>query len=90
MKAAEQAKHKPKEKVFNKSDNYTGTLKTVIKLNRDKKKGGRISSIKMTLSNNKNKGTVVTDVNATDEMVSRDPKEVSDYKFIILILCGNI
>ncbi|KAG5882570.1 hypothetical protein JTB14_011769 [Gonioctena quinquepunctata] len=53
LKAAEEAKQKTKEKPSgSKSDNYTGTLKTVIKINRDKKKGGR-SSIKMTLQKHK-------------------------------------
>lgn len=76
LRAAEEAKHQPKEKFSNRSDNYTGTLKTVIKLNRDKKKGGRISSFKMTLQNSKSKGTV-QEVPATEETTSKEPNEVS-------------
>ncbi|XP_023017565.2 enhanced adult sensory threshold isoform X1 [Leptinotarsa decemlineata] len=58
LKAAEEAKQKIKEKPSgSKSDNYTGTLKTVIKINRDKKKGR--STIKMTLQKNKTKNSSV-------------------------------
>lgn len=79
LRAAEQAKHKPKEFFSHKTDNYTGTLKTVIKLNRDKKKGGRISSIKMTL-HNKSKPTI-QETPAPEEVVNQDSKEVgTDYK----------
>ncbi|KAJ8927160.1 hypothetical protein NQ314_020433 [Rhamnusium bicolor] len=55
LRAAEQAKHKSKEKPVSKSDSYTGTLKTVIKINRDKKKGR--NSFKMTLQKNKGKSS---------------------------------
>ncbi|XP_018572639.1 uncharacterized protein LOC108912008 isoform X2 [Anoplophora glabripennis] len=53
LRAAEEAKQKTKEKPASKSDSYTGTLKTVIKINRDKKKGR--NSFKMTLQKNKGK-----------------------------------
>lgn len=76
MRSAEEAKHKLKEKYPIQIDNYTGTLKTVIKLNRDKKKGGRISSIKMTLQNSKNK-ILVHDAPSLDKNTWLDPKEVS-------------
>lgn len=54
LKAAEAAKQqKSKEKVVPRTENYTGTLKTVIKINRDKKKGR--NSFKMTLQKSKGK-----------------------------------
>ncbi|KAJ8938586.1 hypothetical protein NQ318_013640 [Aromia moschata] len=55
--AAEEAKQKTREKpsAKNDKDNYTGTLKTVIKINRDKKKGR--NSLKMTLQKNKTKSS---------------------------------
>lgn len=52
LRAAEEAKQKQKEKVTIKNDNYTGTLKTVIKLNRLEKKKGR-NPVKMTLQKTK-------------------------------------
>lgn len=58
LKAAEEAKMKEKEKERStRSDNnYTGTLKTVIKLNRCEKKKGK-NSLKMTLQKNRGKGS---------------------------------
>ncbi|KAL3265948.1 hypothetical protein HHI36_010136 [Cryptolaemus montrouzieri] len=56
LKAAEEAKMKEKEKTISKVETYTGTLKTVIKLNRDNKKKGKNHPLKMTLQKNKSKG----------------------------------
>ncbi|KAJ8984567.1 hypothetical protein NQ317_006029 [Molorchus minor] len=58
LSAAEKAKQqKTKDKPAPKPDKdiYTGTLKTVIKINRDKKKGR--NSLKMTLQKNKSKSS---------------------------------
>lgn len=63
LKAAEAAKLK--EKAPSKNENYTGTLKTVIKLNRLDKKKGR-NCLKMTLQKNKGKG-VDSDAAGGDE-----------------------
>lgn len=52
LRKAEEAMQKLKEKVISKNDNYTGTLKTVIKLNRFDKKKGK-NSVKMTLQKSK-------------------------------------
>ncbi|CAH0560024.1 unnamed protein product [Brassicogethes aeneus] len=52
LQAAEEAKSK--EKAPKTDGGYTGTLKTVIKINREKKKGR--NSLKMTLQKNKGKG----------------------------------
>lgn len=53
LKAAAQAKIKEKERwTRNDSSSYTGTLKTVIKINRCEKKKGK-NSLKMTLQKNK-------------------------------------
>ncbi|XP_044255471.1 uncharacterized protein LOC123005682 isoform X2 [Tribolium madens] len=51
LKAAKEARLKSKEKTEPKSDYYTGTLKTVIKINRGEKKKGR--NMKMTLHKSK-------------------------------------
>ncbi|XP_008191771.2 uncharacterized protein east isoform X1 [Tribolium castaneum] len=51
LKAAKEARLKSKEKAEPKSDLYTGTLKTVIKINRGEKKKGR--NMKMTLHKTK-------------------------------------
>lgn len=76
LRAAEEAKQKTKEKPAPKSDSYTGTLKTVIKINRDKKKGR--NSFKMTLQKNKGKATsTVVEQPASDENYEI-MKEVSD------------
>ncbi|XP_060530364.1 uncharacterized protein LOC132704402 isoform X2 [Cylas formicarius] len=56
LRAAEQAKQqrgRSASKRIEKNESYTGTLKTVIKINRDKKKGR--SSFKMTLQKSKSK-----------------------------------
>lgn len=75
LRAAEEAKQKSKEKSVPKSDSYTGTLKTVIKLNRNEKKRGK-SSLKMTLQ--KAKKSVREDKSDNDlEESARHAKEVS-------------
>lgn len=73
LKAAEEAKLK--EKVTLKNDNYTGTLKTVIKLNRCDKKKGR-NSLKMTLQKNKSKGLDVELTGGEDDIGYKIMKEV--------------
>ncbi|XP_044749946.1 uncharacterized protein LOC123310514 isoform X2 [Coccinella septempunctata] len=57
LKAAEEARLREKEKPASssKADAYTGTLKTVIKLNRDTKKKGKNQPLKMTLQKNKSR-----------------------------------
>ncbi|KAK9875713.1 hypothetical protein WA026_009510 [Henosepilachna vigintioctopunctata] len=56
LRAAEEAKLKEKDKAPARIENYTGTLKTVIKLNRDTgKKKGKNQPLKMTLQKNKSK-----------------------------------
>ncbi|KAJ8912657.1 hypothetical protein NQ315_012733 [Exocentrus adspersus] len=77
LRAAEQAKHqKTKEKPGAKGDSYTGTLKTVIKINRDKKKGR--NSFKMTtLQKNKGKSaTASTSMAATTEPNSSNEDDI--------------
>lgn len=85
LKAAEEAKLK--EKVTPKSDSYTGTLKTVIKLNRYDKKKGR-NSLKMTLQKNKSKGSDSDLAGGDDDMGYKIMKEVrftiSIYSYILL------
>lgn len=75
MRAAEEAKQKTKEKPAPKSDSYTGTLKTVIKINRDKKKGR--NSFKMTLQKNKGKAASAIVEPATNDENYEIMKEVS-------------
>ncbi|XP_045480002.1 uncharacterized protein LOC123684682 isoform X2 [Harmonia axyridis] len=56
LKAAEEARLREKEKPAGATKpEYTGTLKTVIKLNRDSKKKGKNHPLKMTLQKNKGK-----------------------------------
>lgn len=74
LRAAEEAKQKQKEKVLSKGDNYTGTLKTVIKLPKFDKKKGR-SGVKMTL--HKMKKTAVASTSKEDDLRGED-----DYKIM--------
>lgn len=74
LKAAEEAKLK--EKIAPRSDIYTGTLKTVIKLNRSDKKKGR-NSLKMTLQKNKSKGSDSDLAGGDDDTGYKIMKEVS-------------
>ncbi|CAG9822994.1 unnamed protein product [Phaedon cochleariae] len=76
LRAAEEAKQKTtKEKPASwKSDSYTGTLKTVIKINRDKKKGGK-GSIKMTLQKSKPKAVVAAEEEQNIEEDQRTNKD---------------
>lgn len=88
LKAAEAAKLKGKEKAPSKNENYTGTLKTVIKLNRLDKKKGR-NCLKMTLQKNKGKG-VDSDVAGGDEetryKIMKEVKNVIVEVFLKLFL----
>lgn len=68
LKAAEEAKQRLKETT--RCDAYTGTLKTVIKLNRLEKKKGR-NSVKMTLQKSKKVGGTSKD---------QDDTKIDDYK----------
>lgn len=77
LKNAAQVKQ-TQEETIERNDNYTGTLKTVIKLNRDKKKGGRIGSIKMALHGSKYKATP-QEIPLADENSSKDSEDVSFY-----------
>lgn len=52
LQDAEQNRQKSKDKAVMKIDNYTGTLKTVIKINRDKKKGRKTSAHKIKAKSN--------------------------------------
>ncbi|XP_063911022.1 uncharacterized protein East isoform X2 [Zophobas morio] len=54
LKAAKEARLKSKEKSEQKCDYYQGSLKAVIKINRNDKKKGK-NTMKMTLQKNKNK-----------------------------------
>ncbi|KAI4462832.1 serine/arginine repetitive matrix 2 [Holotrichia oblita] len=76
LRAAEEAKQKSKERLVPKNDNYTGTLKTVIKLNRNDKKRGK-TSLKMTLQKSKkgNSSKEETDFVKGDEESLRHMKE---------------
>ncbi|RZC37265.1 uncharacterized protein BDFB_004147 [Asbolus verrucosus] len=65
LKAAREARLKHKEKAELRNDYYTGTLKTVIKINRGDKKKGR-NSMKMSLYKNKNK-SIDYDTNGIDD-----------------------
>lgn len=69
LRAAEQAKSKtPRGRSLKGADSYTGTLKTVIKINRDKKKGGKN---KITLQKSKTKPTEDEQV-VVEEKASKD------------------
>ncbi|KRT81278.1 hypothetical protein AMK59_5876, partial [Oryctes borbonicus] len=76
LRAAEEAKQqKSKEKLMPKNDSYTGTLKTVIKLNRNDKKRGK-NSLKMTLQKSKKGGSSKEDDFAKcDEESSKHMRE---------------
>ncbi|GJQ64953.1 hypothetical protein Trydic_g7120 [Trypoxylus dichotomus] len=79
LRAAEEAKQlKNKEKLVPKNDSYTGTLKTVIKLNRNDKKRGK-NSLKMTLQKDKNRkggsGKDDNDMGKGDEESSKHMRE---------------
>ncbi|XP_018334796.1 uncharacterized protein MAL13P1.304 [Agrilus planipennis] len=75
LKAAEEAKQRVKVKTNAKQD-YTGTLKTVIKLNRCEKKKNR-GTLKMTLQKTKNKGKYMDQVTYgfEDDYTQRNVKE---------------
>lgn len=78
-KAAEKAKTQTKGREkpsTSKGDNYTGTLKTVIKINRDNKKKGK-NSLKMTLQ--KNKGKSSNGDNKNDDHRYKIMKEVENF-----------
>lgn len=78
LRAAEEAKQKSKEKLVPKNDNYTGTLKTVIKLNRNEKKRGK-NSLKMTLQKSRKSGREDNDLVKGEDESSKHMKEVSKY-----------
>lgn len=96
LRAAEEAKLKQKEKsgtvavstATSKGDGcYTGTLKTVIKLNRtENKKKGR-SSLKMTLQKNKSKTGKETEGDGA-RLEEEEYKIAKDVSLIYLVLCS--
>lgn len=77
LKAAEQAKMKEKERwTRHDSSSYTGTLKTVIKINRCEKKKGK-NSLKMTLQKNKSKSCDADATKSESDSGYKIMKEVS-------------
>lgn len=78
LKAAEEAKNlKGKERWTRTDGNYTGTLKTVIKINRCEKKKSK-TSLKMTLQKNKSKSSDTDPVKSENESGYKIMKEVSN------------
>ncbi|CAG9864416.1 unnamed protein product [Phyllotreta striolata] len=73
--APEQEPVKPKPK----NDNYTGTLKTVIKINRDKKKGGK-GFVKSSMQKGKTKTLDEEQTEETNEKASKEKETSPSWK----------
>lgn len=89
LRAIEHTKQVSDETYSSRNDTYTGTLKTVIKLNRDKKKGPRITSIKTPLQSYKNKGNSQESL-VTEELSCTDYKDVSNYTVVGYSYCSMV